>query len=589
MFTRFLLSPTELLQHHITATQQQLVATTGHQPSSSSSTLPPLLFYYAHYRAAKDPVALNASAELPHVASLLSHHTASSGVHDVLLWLEGDYPPSVFMPQLQSQLPHLRLYHLSASPATDVLAGYVAAISKLFLVARSGGGKLVGYRSVVGRLLRQLEDDDGADGGHCAGGVLDVDGDEWFDDCEMFSWHFYRDHTTDLQVQRPEAGINALIYPAFGAPTALSTSSPPLPPVQLLIMIGVSHKELTPFSAMFNTLSCDGDNSHPFTAHQNLTVLLQRMFNSPQTVDEYAAVRKQFQHELQAEVQRLHSAQSSSLSNPPVIRVDFIPWHVNRPFRAVLKADVAMLARFIQPLATFVPLELRILIATREPANVIYAGTKTALKELPADMEESWRYFFVGRVLRDHVTALSGELRALHASVYHVVDMDDIVLRTAHHTKQLAAFLSRPQCALPMYRFLRQVPSPLVNLTARNLPDLSAAEAAGGFDITSNLRYHGLFERSPSATHTMDALTSHASYEEAKASETGKAVLTADEWTAGAGDDVVTRRHEEQGLLLHVCGRGSCFTTQQFLHGCSIAGIDFYRSRHCRAARCPAG
>ena len=551
VLTRFLLTPSELLQHHITSTQQQLLTTT-----QQSSQLPPLLFYYAHYRAAKDPIPLNASAELPLISSLLSHHTASSGVHDVLLWLEGDYPPSSFMPQLQSQLPHLRLYHLSASPAANVLSGYIAAVSKLYLVARSGGGKLVGYSSVVGRLLRQLEDDDAADGGYCAGGVLDVDGDEWFDECEMFSWHFYRDHTTDLPVQRPEVGINALIYPALAAPATVSASSLPQPPVQLLIMIGVSHRELTPFSTMFDQLSCDDDVTRPLTVHVNLTKLLQRLFNSPQTVEEYAATRMQFQEELQAEVQRLHSTpQPSSSTSPRVIRVDFQPWHVNRPFRAVLKADVAMLARFIQRLATFVPMQLRLLLATREPANVIYAGTKTVLKELPSEMEESWRYFFVGRVLRDHLTALSGELRALDASVYHVMDMDDMVLRTAHHTKQIAAFLSRPQCALPMYRFLRQVPSPLVNLTANGLPDLLAAEAAGAFDITSHLRYHGLFERSPSATYTMDALTSHATYEEARTTKEGIAVLTPDQWTTGADQVVVVRRREEGRLLLHVAGQ----------------------------------
>ena len=556
--TRFLLTPSSLLQQHITSTQQQLVASTQQDQSSASSSLssslPPLLFYYAHYRAAKEPVTLNASAHLPLVSSLLSHHTASSGVRDVLMWLEGEYPTATFMPQLQSQLPHLRLYHLSASSASDVLSGYIAAISKLFLVANSGGGKLMGYSSVVGRLLRQLEDDGTADGASGAGGVLDTDGDEWFDDCDMFSWHFYRAHTTDLPVQRPEASINALIYPALAAPTSLTPNLPPLPPVQLLIMIGVSAKELTPFSTMFDALSCDGDDTRPFKVNDNLTVLLQKLFNSPQTVDEYAALRVQFQNQLQAEVQRLHSSPqpSSSTTISPVIRVDFIPWNVDRPFRAVLKADVALLGRFIRSLATFLPVQLRLLLATREPPNVIYAGTKSPLKELPSTLEESWRYFFVARVLRDHLTALSGELRALDASVYHVVDMDDIVLRTAHHTKQMAAFLSRPQCALPMYRFLRQTQSPLVNLTASDLPNLSAAEAAGALDITTNLRYHGFFERSPSAAYTMDALTNDLKYENARASAVAKPILTPDEWLVG-GEEVVSRQ-VDRGLLLHVAG-----------------------------------
>ena len=548
MLTRFVLTPSELLQKHIASTQQQL--------TTSSPSSQPFLSYYAHRRAAKEAVATNASAELPLVSSLLSRHTAASGVRDVLMWLEGDFPTAEFMPQLQSRLPHLRLYHLSASPATDVLSGYIAAVSKLFLVARSGGGKLVGYSSVVGRLLRQLEDDDAADGGYFAGGVVDTDGDEWFDDCELFSWHFYREHTTDLDVQRPEVGINALIYPALAASTVTTahSASTHLPPVQLLIVIGVSHKELDPISAMFDALSCDGNGTRPFTRHAELMTLLQRMFNSPQTVDEYIAVRTQFQRELQSEVQRLRSAPQPSSSagsvHSPVIRVDFVPWNVNRPFRAVLKADVAMLARFIQSLATFVPLELRVLVATREPANVIYAGTKSALKELPSEMDAGWRYFFVGRVLRDHLTALSGELRALHASVFHVLDMDDIVIRTAHHTKQLAAFLSRPHCAQPMFHFLRQQPSPLVSITQADLPDLSAAEAAGAFDITSHLRYHGLFERAPSATYTMDTLTAHSSYGEAIATAEGKAILTAEEWTS---DGAISRTVDE-GLVLHVAG-----------------------------------
>ena len=368
------------------------------------------------------------------VSHTLIHHTAMTGTRDVVLWLEGDIGDT-FIPTLEHRLPHLRLHPLptivNASLFSPLAISFASSLANLLLLSASGGPLLITYESPVGRLLRQLRsvEEDG-------GLVVDTAGDEWYHDCPPFSWHFFRAHTPDVVVQRQEVGINALMYP-LPSPTAAGTET--LPPIQVLVLIGVSHTEIVPFSSMFDSIACSGSSPPiaPFTPHSNLSMLLQRMFNSPQGVDSYVQSRMEFEAELQAEVSRLHAAPLLSAAAAPMIRIDFIPWNVDRPFRAVLKADCAMVARFFQTLSSFIPIQLRLLVITREPPSVLYSGTRSEIAQLPSGMNPEWRYFFVARVLHDHLSALIAEIKAIHPTGYHIINADDAVIRTAYHSQQL--------------------------------------------------------------------------------------------------------------------------------------------------------
>ena len=194
----------------------------------------------------------------------------------------------------------------------------------------------------------------------------------------------------------------------------------------------------------------------------------------------------------------------------PSFAWNFVPWNVNRPFRDVLKADCAMIARFLESLQSWLPVHLRLLIITREPPSVLYTGTKTELAQLPSGMQSEWQFFFVARVLHDHISALIAEVKAIDSAVYHVVNVDDAAIRTGLHAQQLAAFIDRPACAKDIFRHLRQAPSPLLDVLELTREDFTVNEAAGGFDILSPLKYHGLFERAPSYSWTMEALTNHS-------------------------------------------------------------------------------
>ena len=540
LLTRFLLSPNPVLQQHINSTQSELFSAIKQHHAPSASAFSSLLTYYFRYRASKDAITLPTASTplLQDISRTLLQQTAATGVKDVLIWLEGDVAPS-FLSLLQDRLPHLRLFQLAAataSPTAGLLSSYMGSVSKLFLFSGSGGGMLLTHASPVGRLLHQLTDDDDSS----AALVVDLEGDEWFYDCPSFSWHFYRAHTADTAVQRVETGVNGVLYPLL---------SPP--PVQLLVVVGVSEAEVLPFAAMFDRLDCGIDGAHGLRAHRNLSLLLQRLFMSPQTVDVYAGTRSEFQQQLQLEVARLQSiplsASSSSSSLQHIIRVDFLPWDINRPFRGVLKADVAMVSRFFESLASFLPVRLRLLLLTREPPAVLYAGTKLPSASIPTDLPLDWRFFFVARVLHDHMAALIGEVRAMLPSVYHVVDMDDLGIHTARQAQQLAAFIDRPACARPVFQHFRSYPPP--NVTAARLPDLTLTEAAGVLDISSSMRHHGLFERAESWPLTLDALSDHKRFQHATQTETGRKALTPDVWPEGK---TVRSRAKEGELLLHV-------------------------------------
>ena len=558
LLTRFLLTPAAPLQALVDEAQSTLFPSS----SSPSSPHPPFLAYHSRYRASKDVVDLGWSHHplLLDLSHTLVRHAAITGVREVVLWLEGDIPPTL-LPSLQTRLPHLHLHplHFATNNLSHLATPYAAALTRLLLLSSSPSGLLLSYASPIGRLLRQLRDD-------MHGGVLvDVEGDEWFHDCDDFSWHFYTAHTHDVAVQRQEMGVNAVMYPpppglpassrSSSASSHSSLSLPPPPSVQVLVMIGISDREITPFASMFDSLACSGSSPPlpPFTAHPELSTLLQRMFNSPQTVDAYVSARMAFEQELQAEVRRVQSASSAAGTAPAIIRVDFVPWNVDRPFRAVLKADCAMLARFLQSLSTFLPIRLRLLLITREPASVLYTGTKGELAQLPSGMNSEWRYFFVARVLHDHLSALVGEVKAIHPSVYHLINVDDAILRTAHHAQQLAAFIERPTCARDIFRHLRGPPSPLLDVMEPTLEDLTVNEAAGGFDILTPLKYHGLFERAPSYSWMMEALTNHSAIAAVRASGQTPDALVLDELPLHPQEEVT--RPAERELRLHVQGQ----------------------------------
>ena len=318
-------------------------------------------------------------------------------------------------------------------------------------------------------------------------------------------------------------------------------------------MIGISDKEIAPFASMFDTLACSGSSPPmaPLTAHPELSTLLQRMFNSPQTVDDYVQARMDFERGAAGggEASAVRAGRGVGASNHSG---GFVPWNVDRPFRAVLKADCAMLARFLESLSTSLPIRLRLLLITREPPSVLYTGTRSEMAQLPSGMNSEWRFFFVARVLHDHLSALVAEVKAIHPSVYHVVNVDDAILRTAHHAQQLAAFIDRSACARDIFRHLRRTPSPLLDVMDPMMEDFTVNEAAGGFDILTPLKYHGLFERAPSYSWLMEALTNHSAVAALAATKQAPDVLARDELPLDSHEEAT--RPAERELRLHVQG-----------------------------------